>query len=189
MKIDLTKKLTRNAQRTLVSFSKTMFELLALKSFENITVNELCEVSNYPRATFYNYFDDKYDLLNYCWYIISEKIQFDQHMMFAPKEALTIFFDRIYYIFLEHKDLLTNILRSNPLNSQLVNHFNVYFKQVMQKVFYECVEFQHHPVPLEMMAEHFSNTVLIILEWIFLKQRSITLDEAHHYLDHLLGNL
>ena len=67
MKYDITKRATKGAQRTLEAFSGTMFELLSRKSFEEITVNELCQQSNYPRATFYNYFDDKYDLLNYCW--------------------------------------------------------------------------------------------------------------------------
>ncbi|MBY9079357.1 TetR/AcrR family transcriptional regulator [Paenibacillus sp. CGMCC 1.18879] len=189
MKYDLNKKITRGAQRTLEAFSNTMFDLLAKKSVESITVNELCEISNFPRATFYNYFDDKYDLLNYCWYLISKQLQLEQHKQLSSKEALTIFFDRIYHIFLENMDSLTDILRHNPPNSYLVNHFNAYFKQVMQGIFYECLEFQDHTVPLEIIADHFSNTVLLILEWIFIKQRPITLDEAHNYLISLLGEL
>ncbi len=43
-----------------------MRALLSSKAFEEVTVGELCEKAMLPRATFYNYFDDKYDLLQYC---------------------------------------------------------------------------------------------------------------------------
>ena len=61
MKYDLTKKLTIGASRTLYSLQQAMFSLLCEKSFEEIAVGELCEKAMLPRATFYNYFDDKYD--------------------------------------------------------------------------------------------------------------------------------
>ena len=59
MKYDLTKPLTRGAKRTLDAFRREMFSLLSEKPFEEITVGELCENAQYPRATFYNYFDGK----------------------------------------------------------------------------------------------------------------------------------
>ena len=67
IKLDLNRKLSRGANRTLKIFSDTLFKLLTEKAFENITVNEICEKASIPRATFYNYFDDKYDLMSYCW--------------------------------------------------------------------------------------------------------------------------
>ena len=54
MKYDLNKKMTRFAQRALEDFSRVLFEALMKKSIERITVGELCEKANYPRATFYN---------------------------------------------------------------------------------------------------------------------------------------
>lgn len=48
--------------------------LLSEKSFEEITVGQLCEAAQYPRATFYNYFDDKYDLLGYCWQTLAAQV-------------------------------------------------------------------------------------------------------------------
>ena len=79
MKYDITKPLTKGAKRTLRAFSKEMFMLLSEKSFEEITVGQLCEAAQYPRATFYNYFDDKYDLLGYCWQTLAEQIGFSDY--------------------------------------------------------------------------------------------------------------
>ena len=74
MRYNLEKR-NRFAMRTLDAFSSTMFDLLETKSFETIMVSELCSLSNYPRATFYNYFEDKYDLLEYCWDILKSKVR------------------------------------------------------------------------------------------------------------------
>lgn len=40
-------------------------ELLQTKSFEDITVTQLCERALVRRATFYKHFDDKYDFFNF----------------------------------------------------------------------------------------------------------------------------
>ena len=189
MKYDLSKKPTRGAQRTLEAFSKTMFSLLAKKPFENISVNEICEISNFPRATFYNYFDDKYDLLNYCWYLLSSQISLHEPPTVASDKVLAVLFDRTYNLLSSHNELLSGILKHNPLNSSLVANFSTYLKHVIQDVFHEYLHFENKEVPLELFADHFSNTVMLILEAIFLKRQPITLDEAHHYLNLLLGHL
>lgn len=41
----------------------SFFELLAQKTYEEITVNELCQVAGVRRATFYKHFEDKSDFL------------------------------------------------------------------------------------------------------------------------------
>lgn len=104
MKYDLSKKMTRGAKRTLESFSLMMNKLISEKNFELITVNEICELCDYPRATFYNYFDDKYDLLNYCWYLLSERIQLSDFNNLPAEQLLHIYFDRLYDLFSDEKE-------------------------------------------------------------------------------------
>lgn len=189
MKYDLSKKPTRGAQRTLEAFSKTMFALLAKKSFETISVNEICEISNFPRATFYNYFDDKYDLLTYCWYLLSREVKIEETSSNSSQKILTVFFDRVYDLFMDHSELLNGIFRNNPINSPLINNFSAYLKQIMQEIFYEYLDFDNKNVPLQLVADHFSNTVMLILEAIFLKQQPISLEQAHEYMHYLVGHL
>ena len=78
MKYDLSQKLSRGAVRTINAFTGSMFSLLSEKSFESVSVNEICLQSGYPRATFYNYFDDKYDLLTCCWIKLAQAIGFEE---------------------------------------------------------------------------------------------------------------
>lgn len=51
-----------NEQKALIT---TFSDLLETKSFDNITIQDLCEKANVRRSTFYRHFNDKYDLLNH----------------------------------------------------------------------------------------------------------------------------
>ncbi len=189
MKYDLTKKATRGAERTLDAFSGTMFELLSTKPFEEITVNELCEKSNYPRATFYNYFDDKYDLLNYCWYTIGKHIHLEQYAELDPEESLYIFFDRAYDFASTYLVNIQRILKFNSTRTFLLNHFRGYLDNQMREIFRQSSCKEHYKIPYEIIADHYSNTVFLILEWSFLRGNNCSKAQAHEYLKYLLGAL
>jgi AcrR family transcriptional regulator len=189
MKYDITKKATKGAERTLDAFSSTMFGLLSTKSFEEITVNELCQQSNYPRATFYNYFDDKYDLLNYCWYSIGRQIHLEEYVELDPEESLYIFFDRAYDFAAAHLVNIQRILKFNPIDSFLMNHFRGYLNNQMRDSFQQCPYKENYKIPYEIVADHYSNTLLLILEWSFLREKGFSKAQAHGYLKYLLGPL
>ena len=50
-------------QKTKAALFRAFYDLLAEKSFESITVNELCERAMVRRATFYKHYRDKQDFL------------------------------------------------------------------------------------------------------------------------------
>jgi len=188
MKYDLDKKPTRGAQRTLLAFSQTMFQLLAQKPFEKINVNEICQLCNFPRATFYNYFDDKYDLINYCWYVLAEKVHIEEADQLKPNEVVIIYFDRLYDLFENNSQLVLAILRHNQISGNLVNSFTNYLRNLAHKMFLEVFGNLHFDVPVELMVDHCSSTILLLIEWIFLKKQPTTRKQAHNYLAVLLGD-
>jgi AcrR family transcriptional regulator len=56
-------------------------ELLSIKTFEEITINEICLRSDVRRATFYKHFSDKYDFLRY--FVSKKREDFDQRMNYS----------------------------------------------------------------------------------------------------------
>ena len=52
--------------RTLKLLKEALLEVMTKKSFEEIKINDICNVAMVHRTTFYSHFDDKYDLLEYC---------------------------------------------------------------------------------------------------------------------------
>lgn len=51
-----------------VALSGSLRELMTRNMFEKITIKKICDETGVIRATFYNYFDDKYDCLNWIVY-------------------------------------------------------------------------------------------------------------------------
>jgi len=64
-------------EKTKKALKRAFQELLEKKSFEDITVGELCELAEVRRATFYTHFPDKYDFLSF--YINEMRQEFISH--------------------------------------------------------------------------------------------------------------
>lgn len=59
------KKEDLRVRRTKKLLSNALFELIEKKSFEKISVCDICDAAMVHRATFYSHFSDKYELLTY----------------------------------------------------------------------------------------------------------------------------
>lgn len=178
--------ITRFAKRALGEFSCTMIEQLSKKPFENIMVSEICEISSYPRATFYNYFEDKYDLLNYCWDCFYEKIDFQDSDIINNEKNLYELFDSLYDFFYENREILRKIARQNMPNGEFMQNFKVYTKYKININIKNCNCINTKKIPREMLAEHYSNTFVLILEWTFLRENILSKEDAKEYLEYLL---
>ena len=51
-----------------ISLAENLRELMVKRLFEKITIKQICDETGVIRATFYNYFSDKYDCLNWIVY-------------------------------------------------------------------------------------------------------------------------
>ena len=61
--------------KTNILLCKSLFELLEEKDFDDIKINEICDNALVHKTTFYNHFEDKYDLLNYIVHDMHENIK------------------------------------------------------------------------------------------------------------------
>lgn len=189
MKYDLNNKTNRFAQRTLAAFSETLMELLETKPFEKITVNEICEACNYPRATFYNYFDDSYDLLNYCWTVMMQEVRVEDYSEMKTEERLFIIFERLYDYFDSWRERLGRITAVNPPDGALVVSGTLFVKQQTLKIMMNCPCLSRYPIPYKLVAEHYSNTIQLVIEWCFLWGQISSRQEAEECLRYLLANV
>ncbi len=188
MKYDITKPLTKGAKRTLGAFSREMFMLLSEKAFEKITVGQLCEAAQYPRATFYNYFDDKYDLLGYCWQTLAEQVGFINYHHAEENEMLYLYFDRIYDFTKQNEDVIHKVLLHNSEVGYMFSSFKNFLNNTMRQIFNDCTEAAQKDIPNELLADHY-NTLFLVWQWATVKKSDCTKEQAHKYLCSLVGNL
>lgn len=58
--------------KTKKALSTSLYELLEKRSFEVISVNQICNHAMVHRTTFYKHFYDKYDLLVYLFKLLTK---------------------------------------------------------------------------------------------------------------------
>ena len=115
-KEDLRVKRTKNA------LTDAFMKLLSVKSFEDITVNALCDKAGIRRATFYKHYTDKFDFLSA--YICSLRDRFDSTIWRAdvsapPKEYYIAYAKRLVGFINENSAAIDNLLKSNMCHSLL----------------------------------------------------------------------
>lgn len=187
MKYDLSKKPTKFAERALREFAQTLFQTLRTKRLEKITVNQLCETANYPRATFYNYFDDIYDLLGYSWKRIVRDMDADDYAALDPKERVFVLFERSYDYFAGYRDSIADIMRHNPEEGAFAESLRQTIQSQTYTVMVNCPLSEHYQLANNLMAEYYANTVQMVLGWCFLREPPMSKADAVDALHYLFG--
>ena len=119
----MVKKEDARVRRTKYKLITTFHALLNEKSFENITVNEICDRADIRRATFYKHFTDKYDFVKYFVTVLRER--FDHRMWRKSKLGATsdYYVRYVYGIvrFLTDNEVLVKKLLESEAFSTIVN--------------------------------------------------------------------
>ena len=189
MKYDFSKKMTIGASRTLLSLQKAMQSLLCEKSFEEIGVGELCEKAMLPRATFYNYFDDKYDLLEYCFMAVRDRLDNGCREAGTCMKRMNTLMENCFDFLDQNKETVQAILKNNPPNLYLINQIRFYLLSNMSAAFKNNPDSHRFQVPQEMAANLYSQVVLIILEWKYLNKKDCSKAQAREYLELMVSGI
>lgn len=164
-----------------------MFELLSEEEFDKITVNDICLRSEYPRATFYNYFDDKLDLLQYLWSSIAKNILEQLPSSDKYENNLVKTFNLLLKFFNDNPALLANIKKTNGANSHLWHNMSGYLKHEANKIVYQrCIDNNSIQIPARLLSRYYSDLIISMLEWCLFENPEIDLETADRYLMDLL---
>ena len=109
-------------KRTKKALTDSFVKLMHEKSFEDITVNELCDEAGVRRATFYKHYTDKFDFLTA--YIGNLRDNFDSTMWKSnisapPKEYYVSYAKKLVTFIDENESAMDNVLKSNMFPSLL----------------------------------------------------------------------
>lgn len=109
-----------------IAIKKSFLELLRHNSIERITINKICELAEINRMTFYNHYEDKYDLFIDCLNDIKKEISEtykihtqDIEIKANPTKCIMIAIRLILDKCDEYKDILLSIA-TNEENSMVL---------------------------------------------------------------------
>lgn len=105
-------------KKTKAALQDAFFALLREKTFEDLTVNELCETAGVRRATFYKHYSDKFSFLT----SLTKDLRYRFNSLRWRGEAVASspkyyseYAKRIVEFIDEHEAVVQNIMRSNLL--------------------------------------------------------------------------
>ena len=162
------KPLDLRIQKTHTALINAFLQLLQTKRFENITINELCDLAMVRRATFYKHFADKYEFFTF----FVQWIQREFRNRIVPQEydrnGVSPYIDIIRFAldFLdENETLVHSVMESNafPLLLDLIS------EQIILDVKERLQTDQNNGKELllspELMAFSYTGALLNILRW------------------------
>lgn len=115
--IDMEEKRDLRVQKTYDALIAAFQKLLAEKSFEEITVKELCSCAKTRTATFYTHFSDKYDFFSFMVKELRRSFAEDAELTYSKEDASSYYTALVNkgMDYLERNDKLANSIRGNSM--------------------------------------------------------------------------
>ena len=175
------KSLQKNKTKLLLN--QALIELLQEKDFEHIKLNEICEKALVHKTTFYNHFQDKYELLNY----LIKNIEKD--ILNKNKDIKNI---NEYFLNIT-KEFINNIKHNSKFWTKILSNnqngicTNIIYNTIIQN-FKETMKNKVSYIPINYISLFYVNAIFsVIIEWVTTgmkdKEEDIIL-----YIENLLTN-
>lgn len=178
-------------KRTYLLLKNALFELLAKKPFEEIKVNDICNVAMVHRTTFYSHFSDKYELLEYCIQDVEEELtkKISNNTYSNLKEFYTNLIINLLTYVNENKKFFKCILNKNS-DSGVINIFMnacvSYITDMLEKE--EDMDISHE-IPIPIIAQYYSGAVInTIIFWLTTNSK-MTEEELCDYIISLIFDI
>lgn len=154
------RRLTAATRRNYEALDGALVELMQEKDFGAISVIEICATAKVPRATFYNYFDDKYGLLEYSFSKLADR------MAESDDEPGT----KAYF-----EKLIVNVTDYVDNNRVLITRFwnadqgmgLTVLQNLLRNKFLENFRSRGYwlKIPVELVSEFYAGSVISMVKW------------------------
>ena len=103
-------------------------------------------------------------------------------------ERTLLLFSRVYDYIDSHRDSIEKLLKHNVTDGAMLQSLDRYIRKLVYRMVTECPLSYKFPLPYDLVARHYSNTVQMVLSACLLNDQ-ISKTEASSYIDYLLGTL
>jgi len=158
--------------KTHMALSKTLMDLLEKKSFQKITVNDICQDAMVSRSTFYMHFEDKYQLMLFC--LQKERQRFDEAAQsMAPRDMLHAILSSVC----ERKKIFYNFFKAE-IDMEFFNMFKNFFYDFISENLTKLEQKEVKlPGPIPPLVAYYANGLAGMTIWWIENDFSLPIDE------------
>ena len=120
---------------------------------------------------------------------MAKDINMEEYPDMTPDDRVYIIFNRLYDYITSYNERFRKIMTVNSIDGALARSFSLFVKQQTAMIMMECPYVESNEIPYELMAEHYSNTIQLIIEWCFLRRKITSREDAEKCLRYLLENI
>lgn len=172
----MAKKTDLRVQKTYNALSAAFIELLGEKSFEDITVQELCERAVIRRPTFYLHFSDKYDFFAFFIRSIEQKFLYKLYLenQCASLHERMIGMTQQTILFLEdHQQIIDSCIQSAMLPTLV----QILSEEIQEGILAQIRKEENLTVSAEILAAYHTGGIVQIIYYWLLHRNTVTKDE------------
>ena len=177
--------------RTYEQLTASLVSLLTKKSFDELSVSEICESAKVHRATFYKHFNDKFEFLDYCFNSELSKISFDVSANAATADNLKenfMNFIKVIFEFVGSKKAIFSAILSNKFSMALGASFTAaVHKYCVEKI--QVILPEAQPERIELFAVFYSNAFIGVVMHYAKNPDAYSLDEIYDFLENRVDEL
>jgi len=159
--------------------------LLDERSFESITVSEICERALVHRATFYKHFEDKYDVLHHIFERVRDELnaRITQGDSFESRRRLLL---RSIEYAASHRTLSSRLFVERQTESLTAMIRRQMAEEIEAQLKDTPIQGQESKAPLPIMACFAAGGISALIGWWLENNMPIPADELSRHLDQLL---
>lgn len=170
------------------ALSEALFHLMETKLIENITVNEVCKKANVRRATFYQHFNDKYDLFAFMAY--RTRVEFFSYKMENITD-ITFFIQtlagRCFHVFDKYRKLVKN----NAISTSFLLLENIFTAELSEAIKEKITQLKTLSLiagNIDFLTNAYAGCLVQIIKWWFKDDTKETDKEIIDQLGIFLSN-
>ncbi len=185
------KKMDIRVVRTYNQLSDSLVALLTSKTFEELSVSEICDSADVHRATFYKHFKDKYEFLNFCFDNELAKIGFEVPQSEATVENIKenfMYFIKATFEFVCNKKAFFSIMLSKNFSVTLGASFTAaVHNYCLEKI--NVILPGTSPERAELFAAFYSNAFIGVVTHYAKNADNYPLEEVYDFLENRVDEL
>ena len=179
-------------QRTYKLLKEAFIHLLAQKPFEQITVQEICELAMVRRTTFYQHFEDKHDFLS--WFIQEKQQEFTEITTagISPDNLKEYYATAIRNVlkYLSDNEQIVHLLTNAGVQGRLL--MEAYSRACVEDVIRRMesmpdIESRLGNVPIPFLAEFYVGGLVAAARWWFGHGKPCTEEQMADHVRWIVG--